>query len=62
MAIHHLIAGYRKQDAFLGCLLVALIFFDDGEGYIKQWNVGRLHCTIRSPVRGRSPDGLVEIE
>lgn len=46
IAIHHLIAGNWKQNAFLGCLLVALIFLDDGEGYIKQWNVAHLFCFL----------------
>ena len=40
IAIHHLIAGYRKQNTFLGRFLVALIFLNNSEGYIKQWNVG----------------------
>lgn len=46
ITVHHLIAEYRKQYAFLGCFLVALIFLNDGEGNIEQRDVAHLLCLL----------------
>ena len=46
IAVHHLIAGDWKQHAFLGSLLVALIFLNDGKGNVEQRNVTHLFCLL----------------
>jgi len=46
ITVHYLIAGDREQNAFLGGLLVALIFLNDGEGNVQQRNVAHLLCLL----------------
>lgn len=42
IAVHHLIGRDRKEDAFLGCLFIPLIFFEDCSRYIQQRNIADL--------------------